>query len=1441
MDLGWTQKVGLLEPRADTSILTAYPLPVKKQVVESVVGFFSPTRPQYAEACATLTDLAHVKWVMECCACACSLPLPQCEEMIGWVVELYRAWLFDSARRPAVVQKNLSFVRSEMVRHLSIVFESRTGHHNLPRDAAREAHMRLAVRVLEVYSQLGVSALDFPAGVGVLVDSDGKCSEGCVVAHHDGGVVVKLEHGEQCVTSPATLRRHDGEPTIDGENWLTLIKVLTGITDYTYKSPDGLKDLEPALVSVLLEVLLRSLQVDDGVWQTLCKFMPQWASLPSCASQWAAAWRALTLAVLPALQHHGSMSLQEVLGKGYRTRVAVAWESMRRIRCVSEVWMEWGHTLLVWRRFFHLVGDITAIGDARVYEDVVRAVRWTALLLSRAGWWDVGCRVASGAVAQAALKKQRAAGSVLGKLPSTVVCGEYPVPSCAVTGITDLFGSTMYGAVFQRCAGKDGGKAVAIGSLCDCFLRPHPVGGSDGGVAQSELRTFFAAVRCAVEDALNADSLIESPITKALLTNSAFIFAHDLPGVHSLIQPMLTLCSQVIQAGFSCQPAITAAVSECSGGSSGPGSPTAGDLTDAFHGMEDYDTDDELAHEAQLVRQRTLTMTGSDDVAPSSCSRPASPRVGHNIRHNSPSPLPSADTALAAARAQALTVLSAIVALPQHVIAAHCDPSARTEIRRVVLKALSTERDPVNLQNVLSLCTQWSLAELCGAASSSPASSPRHAPGSENNDDDDDSGSVVMSSRSSVANVAYIVKEVISLLEAVQSPEAAHRPADVYCACISLLQHLALPLCCESTIWPPSGHPAWRALARADPTLPGRAAGALPRFVLHLHDHVSRRAGSKTFAEGDVQRMCQFALDALHEWLGGCASEVLSDPDVTQQILHAVDAAVSMAGPDCPGLQASALLVWRDVLRVPFYPQCARDTSTACMVSSAVTEEEIVTCPSQSVRWFALDGCRVLTVVEQPIAEGAAEGVCPGGVTMVLRDCFGRHVWDARLQLRMHEEVAPKLTAPLQRSFARRHAISAAPEMPAGEPKPSLATVLEPLLRTVGLPDLSDAERGTADLLRAASVDAAECPIPPSEPPPAPERTVRRPDMSRLLLAHMQLSAPSQHRMVELRDTPALQSALAMLDQTPEREVHRITVVYAHRHEGEAELQQLGVEWYLGGDRRRSCPSLPTIDRFADFVRGLGWPVDSVMQPRAYTGGAAAQQWQRQRLPYYADARCEAVWTVGAAPLADVERQRDRPSKWEDDTPVRIVWNDTDREYSPSAAASEPAAELRRATEGVLQPRQSRQLEFVVQPLQSGMYSVRVVLPAASERWGQQPPEFWPGVWHSPVVDGAVLPGDLVSVMIRTASLRASRAFRELPAKEPRAGPRPFSYAPPLVTRSMMLHRYCSTLPNVSGAVPPADRKDERATVALWRQWRASTKCAATDVMSLLKSEQALG
>eukprot|EP01064_Diplonema_japonicum_P012391 TRINITY_DN19869_c0_g1_i3.p1 TRINITY_DN19869_c0_g1~~TRINITY_DN19869_c0_g1_i3.p1 ORF type:complete len:1242 (+),score=270.96 TRINITY_DN19869_c0_g1_i3:141-3866(+) len=1224
--LKWLNEIGLFEERKDTGVLVTYPLAVKINVVEQVVCYFDK---EYTKACSGITDLAHLKWTLESTGAAFTLPLPACEEVIAKTIQLYKTWLKEPTRRHPVLVANFTFLADELVKHLSLLFQRRVHPDS---QANRDIHAKLCTEALDLFGSLGHHTSvdsgsprrcgpsvpeDFALGSLVEAHSLVKSNElngriGKVIGYAEGRVLVNFSNMEPHGLRLENLKRNDHSLTPD--NWETIIKVILGICDFTINTGAGMKELEYMLLSILFEALLRSKIFSDSLWYTISRLVANWTNSMATARQWFAAAKALTLSIHSAMQKSDE-PLATLVKTLPSTRVCITWEALPKgFRKVTEIDMTAEEAMMCWRRFLHLIGDPNKM-EAKVCSQTMQGIRGVSLLLSYCGWYTTS------------------------KTASLL-----PQPSPSAESLFALIGDWLMGSIFHQSSDplRKDAKATALTILTDVYLKPHQT--------MPDFAPFLMGLKSSAEQATEPLTCEQAVVYRyRVLTACMRLFTYNIPELHSLLPSFVALLSRVIK-----YPEVRRGIS----------ARFRRDASIPLH-VEDYDTDDEF--DGLLVeRDPDMEYAGNgqpmtfhsdpdenDTDSPHSQDLPKRSSPTHKNREGSL--LDGSDTKT---RHAGLTMLAAVIPFT---LQFSRPPKLRSDVRVMLMRALSSETEPRNLSTVLQLCVQWIHCEMERIDVSQLAGIPSNMETIEENDP------FCQLPESVLATAAHIISEVQLLLEGIQG--WARQTVEVYFAAIKTIQHGALPFCSSVTSWPSPEHGSRGALLAVDPSMPCHVTSSLAKFILYLHGKQN-----KEFTEAGISMLCNMTLSALSEWITHCPS-ITSNKETIKEVMDAVDIALGMKNAESLAVPSAALSVFWSCMCNPYYPP--NPVPERAHVSSTVSEEHLASC--QSKRYFALDGTKILTILNHTEAKEDDALLHKGGVTSIIRDAFGRHVWDARLHLgRVEGEgVRPKPNT----MISRRHGISLGPERSNTECAPTESTLedaFEPLV--AGLPEVEMDE--VAMEMKKMLLDSKEegqdvfDSIPPMEEPKGREE----PDQARLFLTHLQLLTSSE-RIVELKDSPDLRSALAMIDATPSRELHRFSVVYLHDEDGTASLQDLGVEWYLSQDSKGfNSPELPNLSDFTGFIGGLGWPIDPSEHPQAYSGGSVGEKWRRQRLPYYADTQCEAVWAVSAATPSSLEKILESHSgeRWEDKTPVRIIWNDTATEVNPSALSGCVVEELER-------------------------------------------------------------------------------------------------------------------------------------------------------------------
>ena len=1333
MNLEWITQAGLLSQRSDTGVLLGYPLAVRKVVIEQVVLFYNK---DYNAACATITDFAHLKWTLECTGGAFSLPLPNCEDVIGKTITLYKIWALQPERRPAVVQQNLAYTLNEISRHMSLLFKGHVVHTQQDRDV----HIQLCVKVLEIFTQLDHHRTPppTPIAVGTIVEAVGLQNPDFTNLNYKKGRVLNFLNSEDRVMVKfpnigtrglriSNVRHSLIEMTAN--NWDTLIRVLLGIIDYTgppqrsgnnsssnfsedysHQSPTkretrGMPELMYVSMSVLLGVLLRSRLLKDDIWVTVSEFVPRWSHSLPMIRQWSAVVKALTISIQPFLltTRTGTVPTTNCVpeSKDSVTNITIAWEAIPKgFRKFTELQdTPVTHALTVWIRIIPMIGSVTSFTNCKVFHQAMLGIRTLTILLCR-GWGCIGADRIFASMVAGSHPKHKSATYTHGLL--------IPGPSPSAESVMDLVGKCLMESIFcgpSSSVNKEeaaAARSVALSALCDVYLRPHikpPVG----------IDIFYQAVKRVATHILNDPGEDQEQRfssrsndfngAEAFVHSCRFMFSFDNAGVSSLIPIVVRVVDLVLRYPESNNFSLDKKYKQNS-------------KTSIPLHVEDYDTDDELN---QTTPTTTTTTTTTATLTNKSTFVPALLMLGSVLCWN---PIP---------------------------VASH------SAIRSILLRSLLYERTPSVLVVTIQLCGLWTSYYLNKIYNEgqTPIISLRNKKDKSSGNSDP----LCITAQSVVETVEFFLSEILGFLDEVQLPgksEAKNVSSllPLYISAIRYIEHSIVQVYFDIC---------------SDDTPKKEVVTALCRFVLNLNGH-----SGKEFEEEDVSRVCDSAITTITLCLLK-DREIKTDSQVMKLLLSLIEMCCSVHSVSTLTSSSALRMFWTTMVapdnqnsnynNAHHVDSLSDSTRIKKRQPSHITEACFPEETSKS-RYFALDGTKLCTFISHSYTDDSLDKSNSGsGVTIIVRDPFGRHVWDAVQRFDKLPTESDGVPGSNSSSVfkQRRHGISVGPGRQndtSGEKcPPSLELLLgKELGVTVGELTANDVD----DKINNTSSDSQQIPSPvkATETFTAAKRSVSSaaqhvPEQARLLLSHLQLLGRDSTRIVELEDSNELKSAIKMLDATPHRSVHRFLAVFLHDEDGTEVLHDEGVEWYLN---KSSPPSdeiackLRTLPDFRSFISELGNPIDPGSTVEEYTGGGggpAGDRWRRQRLHYYADQLNEAVWcALSATPAGFSSTTADEQVKWEDRTPVRIIWNDTRREFNPSALDSEALSELKTQIPPWI-PQRSKTLDFIVQPLPNDLASVRIVLPVDNERWAGRTkrPEtdfFDPVVWHPPLLDGMV-------------------------------------------------------------------------------------------------------
>jgi hypothetical protein len=236
---------------------------------------------------------------------------------------------------------------------------------------------------------------------------------------------------------------------------------------------------------------------------------------------------------------------------------------------------------------------------------------------------------------------------------------------------------------------------------------------------------------------------------------------------------------------------------------------------------------------------------------------------------------------------------------------------------------------------------------------------------------------------------------------------------------------------------------------------------------------------------------------------------------------------------------------------------------------------------------------------------------------------------------------------------------------------------------------------------------------------PAPVMPIGRSTTSRLLLQQLGFVSPLSPVPQQL-DRMALSEKyrrnLGLLDKAPGRSVHKIGLIYVR--EGQDSQNEI----------LANSVGSPL---YADFVSGLGWPVDVAVH-RGYLGGLDRSCSTGDRTLYWSNSHTEVVFhEVVRMPTMAVEQdaQQIQKKKHVGNDFVHVIWCEHLRDYNPLTITS-----------------QFNEAHIVIYPLHNGMFRVQVFRNPVNPLFGP--------LQHGMVVNKEVLP-----TLVRETAINADTAI----------------------------------------------------------------------------------
>jgi len=419
------------------------------------------------------------------------------------------------------------------------------------------------------------------------------------------------------------------------------------------------------------------------------------------------------------------------------------------------------------------------------------------------------------------------------------------------------------------------------------------------------------------------------------------------------------------------------------------------------------------------------------------------------------------------------------------------------------------------------------------------------------------------------------------------------------------------------------------------------------------------------------------------------------------------------------------------------------------IMSSQITESDDIF-KDQIPLFYIYNDFALFSLVEVPQTDGSHMA------RIILRDCTGKYAWDARINYKnyIHEVplpfcllkkpiLPPPEPDPVVVSQSVRE-----PRVPPKSTPESGPTVdqLEDLLQYLGetFPDClpengaplnrpsdtrseykSSIEAFEVRLLEqrkkdSTTVEFLQANLPPYQDwaflpsqPPVPESPLHH---CRLFLNHMGFLSYDKQAAFSMVDfSPRFQRSLQQLDKTSGREMLKIGVIYVKEGQDDQKI-------ILRNDTKSEL--------YAEFVRGLGWPID-IASHRGYLGGLDPKLTTGVTAPYYANSIMEVIFhEITSMPTNPSDNQQIHKKRHVGNDIVHIVYSENTGDYLPTTITS-----------------QFNDAHIIVYPLPNGLYRIQIYRKDNVQLFG-------------PLIHGMCISKRLLAPLVRQTAINANRYVR---------------------------------------------------------------------------------
>ena len=234
--------------------------------------------------------------------------------------------------------------------------------------------------------------------------------------------------------------------------------------------------------------------------------------------------------------------------------------------------------------------------------------------------------------------------------------------------------------------------------------------------------------------------------------------------------------------------------------------------------------------------------------------------------------------------------------------------------------------------------------------------------------------------------------------------------------------------------------------------------------------------------------------------------------------------------------------------------------------------------------------------------------------------------------------------------------------------------------------------------------------------PPEPLKPASPLHHCRLFLNHLGFLDFDKQAAFSMVDfNPRFQRSLQQLDKTFSREMLKVGIIYVK--EGQDDQKVI-----LRNDAKS--------DLYAEFVRGIGWPID-IATHRGYLGGLDPKLTTGTTAPYFANSIMEVIFhEITSMPTNPNDNQQIHKKRHVGNDIVHIVYSEDTNDYLPTTITS-----------------QFNDAHIIIYPLPNGLFRVQVYRKENVQIFG-------------PLLHGMCINKKLLAPLVRQTAINANRYVR---------------------------------------------------------------------------------